>query len=716
MNPNSPDVTELMERIRQEARAHPWPNAHAPRETPGLELPLVADPLPAEVPPPRLASASQAAAEPPVRAVLADMAARARHKITVGGWLPRWLRPLARNQGGYNGILLEAVERLGEANQQLQEQIEVLRADLQAQTAWQSAWQGAWLKSLAQARESEREWMRAIEPYLLRGLAESEAHRRRAEQGESRLAQLDDQNHHTRNELDQLGVRAGYHEAHASSLDERLSHLQSQADEQAGRLHGTSAHADRLGEHVGNLQRQADSQDAHITEVHAHLDRSGEHLNQLSENLSALHKQVAAQDAHITEVHTHLDLSGQHLNQLGGQLGALQSQVAAQDAQISRLADHVGNLQKHADGQNQHNQGADRHLGSLQSHADDQNRHNEGVDARLRDLQRHADGQNEHNQRVDQHLGNLQIQTDHQGADIRRAEAQQALWQAATRQLDERQVADASYLKNQSGLLGRLVQRLLDPAENGAAGQAAAPDSPARPGDAAGEYHRHELDAFYLAFENRFRGSREAIMERARVHLRTLEDARVGGAESPVLDLGCGRGEWLEVLRERGFSAAGVDLNASMIEECRERGLEVTSADVLGFLRDLPDACRGGITAFHLIEHLPFRELVDFVRECHRVLQPGGVVIFETPNPENIVVGASEFWGDFTHQRPVPAESASFLVEQAGFVDVRIQPLHPVPEEPGDNSGPHSAVWERVHGLLYGPRDYAVVGTKACTS
>jgi hypothetical protein len=315
MNPNSPEVTELMERIRQEARAQLRQNGNAFGEAPRVELPALADPLPPlSLPPaPRLASADPAADWPPAWETLLDMVARARSKITVDTRLPGWLRPLFRNQGGYNGILLEAVERLTEANQQLQEQIEILRVDLQTQRAWQTAWHGAWLKEMAHARESERQWMRAVEPYLSRGVTESDAHRRRADRAESRLAEIEEQSRHARSDLEQLGVRASYHETHAGELDHRLSHLQSQVDEQAGRLAGAIPHVDRLGEQLGVLRKQADSQNAHIAEVHAQVDRLGHSVNQFAGQLGKLDERQAADAGYLK---SQLDLLGQLVQRL----------------------------------------------------------------------------------------------------------------------------------------------------------------------------------------------------------------------------------------------------------------------------------------------------------------------------------------------------------------------------------------------------------------
>jgi len=143
-----------------------------------------------------------------------------------------------------------------------------------------------------------------------------------------------------------------------------------------------------------------------------------------------------------------------------------------------------------------------------------------------------------------------------------------------------------------------------------------------------------------------------------------------------MLDLGCGRGEWLELASENGFTAEGVDLNAIMVAECKGRGFPITD-DALEYLRSLPAKSRGVITAFHLIEHLEFRMLVELLRESLRVLRPDGLAIFETPNPDNVLVGSNRFHSDPTHRHPLPKEYTSFLLRSVGFTDVVIRPLHP---------------------------------------
>lgn len=227
---------------------------------------------------------------------------------------------------------------------------------------------------------------------------------------------------------------------------------------------------------------------------------------------------------------------------------------------------------------------------------------------------------------------------------------------------------------------------------------------------------RDEHDQLYAAFEERFRGSREEIQDRQRVYLPLLTEARLGTTDRPVLDLGCGRGEWLELLRDHGLHARGVDCNRVFVSQCRERGLEVVEAELFEHLRAVPDASVGAVTAFHVAEHLPFDRLLALFDEVLRVLQPGGLLVFETPNPENLIVGACNFYVDPTHQHPIPPQTLKFLAEARGFIrtDVRRLNQHVLTRPFADDDVPPA--WKPLlayikHYFLAAP-DYALIGWK----
>lgn len=219
----------------------------------------------------------------------------------------------------------------------------------------------------------------------------------------------------------------------------------------------------------------------------------------------------------------------------------------------------------------------------------------------------------------------------------------------------------------------------------------------------------HLLDGFYTAFEDQFRGSREEIFARLKVYLPLLEKAEVGTPESPILDVGCGRGEWLELLRESGYTAKGLDLNRVMIDYCHSKGLDVLEGEVISYLRTLPDLSLGVVTGFHIIEHLSFPQLKNLLNEVTRVLKPGGLALFETPNPKNLVVGACNFYADPTHRNPLFPETVQFLLESQGLSNVQILYLHPVEGSPFDQQEAGSQL---LHNWFFCSRDYAVVGYK----
>ena len=246
-------------------------------------------------------------------------------------------------------------------------------------------------------------------------------------------------------------------------------------------------------------------------------------------------------------------------------------------------------------------------------------------------------------------------------------------------------------------------------ARDAAASPNAAPENaaPEAAGGAAGDAR---LANFYEAFEDRFRGARAAVKARHAVYLDDLRAAGAGTSERPVLDLGCGRGEFLELLGESGLQGAGVDANMVAVRTCQSLGLDAHEGDLLAVLGGCGDASRGAVTAFHVIEHLPLNTLIAVLDEARRVLAPGGVLILETPNPENLRVGAHSFWNDPTHRAPIPPEVARFMVEQRGFADAAIRRLHPYPEDEWlTDTRPER---DLLNMLLFGPQDYAVLAQR----
>ena len=181
-----------------------------------------------------------------------------------------------------------------------------------------------------------------------------------------------------------------------------------------------------------------------------------------------------------------------------------------------------------------------------------------------------------------------------------------------------------------------------------------------------------ELDIdshIYVQYENQFRGTRESIKNRLAFYLPYVSQL-YPIENAHVLDVGCGRGEWLEFLRERGIEAVGVDNNSSMVDYCHSIGLNVNYADCMSFLNDHSSGNYHAITAFQLIEHLRFKTMFHFFKLCYDALLPNGFVIFETPNNDNLLVAASLFHKDPTHVNKLTPDVIKFYLEQAGFTDV----------------------------------------------
>ncbi|MBA2112901.1 class I SAM-dependent methyltransferase [Bremerella alba] len=181
----------------------------------------------------------------------------------------------------------------------------------------------------------------------------------------------------------------------------------------------------------------------------------------------------------------------------------------------------------------------------------------------------------------------------------------------------------------------------------------------------------------YLLMQMFFRGPVDKIREEQREILDSIEvDESIHSL--PVWDLGCGRGELLQVLNEAGFRAVGIDKSALMIKKMKDLGLEALHGDAIDELQKTPDGSLCGITAFHVIEHMPFEVVLELLRASYQKLAPGGFLLLETPNPF-CFESLSFFHTDQTHVRPIQPYQLAFLVETAGFADTRLHFTAPVP-------------------------------------
>jgi O-antigen chain-terminating methyltransferase len=211
-------------------------------------------------------------------------------------------------------------------------------------------------------------------------------------------------------------------------------------------------------------------------------------------------------------------------------------------------------------------------------------------------------------------------------------------------------------------------------------------------------------ESVYLALENEFRGSQEGLEKKLSRYLPEIRKAPVLDGGRPGVDLGCGRGEWLALLRKNGISAMGVDSNQLMVDRCREQGIKAFHGDMIDYLLTVKSGSLPFVTGFHIMEHVNANTLLHLWREVRRVLAPGGLLLFETPNPENVQVSTYYFYLDPTHRKPIPPPLATFTLDTLGFKEIRIirasQYETPIFED------------TRLNDFFCAPLDYAVLGMK----
>jgi SAM-dependent methyltransferase len=207
----------------------------------------------------------------------------------------------------------------------------------------------------------------------------------------------------------------------------------------------------------------------------------------------------------------------------------------------------------------------------------------------------------------------------------------------------------------------------------------------------------------YFAFESRMRGSTESIRERQGPYVEDFREA------APVLDVGCGRGEFLALLREASVQARGVDVDHDMVAYARGEGLDVEQADAVEHLQGLEDGSLGGVFAAQLVEHLPAPTLVRLLDLAAAKLRPGGVLVAETINPLS-PLALRNYYADLTHAQPLVPETLELLARQAGFDNVELRYLNAPEERLVEPDDPVIAAnVSRLNELLFGPLDYAIV-------
>lgn len=180
-------------------------------------------------------------------------------------------------------------------------------------------------------------------------------------------------------------------------------------------------------------------------------------------------------------------------------------------------------------------------------------------------------------------------------------------------------------------------------------------------------------DDMYLAFEEKHRGSQTDVENKQRYYMDNFIKGKIDPESiGMVVDLGCGRGEWLTLIRENGYTGIGVDLNEASLQCCNANGVATAKMDVVEYLKTLPRESVKLLTSFQLVEHINTSRLIELFVEIGRVMRPGGLIIIETPNPVNVNVGASAFYLDPTHKRQIHPELLRFFAEENGLSDAEI--------------------------------------------
>jgi 2-polyprenyl-3-methyl-5-hydroxy-6-metoxy-1,4-benzoquinol methylase len=225
------------------------------------------------------------------------------------------------------------------------------------------------------------------------------------------------------------------------------------------------------------------------------------------------------------------------------------------------------------------------------------------------------------------------------------------------------------------------------------------------------EETRHTDDALFVDHASAFRGSRAEIKSRLAVYTPYVDEAFAATGRAPALDVGCGRGEWLELLKGQGIPANGFDWNRDLVEACREMGFDARQGEIPRILATIPDESLSIFSAFHVLEHVSFPDLLDIIDHAVRTLKPGGIAIFETPNPGNLFVSSNNFYMDPTHRHPLPSDLLAFVTEARGLCDLKVLPLSPYPEH-SRLTGSECPAVQFINDHFYGPQDYGIVGFK----
>lgn len=226
-----------------------------------------------------------------------------------------------------------------------------------------------------------------------------------------------------------------------------------------------------------------------------------------------------------------------------------------------------------------------------------------------------------------------------------------------------------------------------------------------------------DINIDYFEFENRFRGSREEVKKRQKIYLEYFT------GQDNVLDIGCGRGEFVELLNDNNINAKGIEINKKFVEYCQTLNLPVEESEALFYLGSQDDNSLGGIFLSQVVEHLTPNELIELLDLAYKKLKPGAYLVAETVNPRSLSVYINSFYMDFDHKKPVHPFTIHFIMEKIGYGEIAIRYSSPNPEEvkipqlKGDggaitNLKEFNEGIERLNDVLFGFQDYAIIGRR----
>ena len=222
-------------------------------------------------------------------------------------------------------------------------------------------------------------------------------------------------------------------------------------------------------------------------------------------------------------------------------------------------------------------------------------------------------------------------------------------------------------------------------------------------------------NSFYAKYEDTFRGSEKIVKKRLQYYINKIKNIK-SSDKNFILDVGCGRGEFVDLLIKNNFHAKGIDINSIAVQQAVDNNLPVENADLFAFLNKRKENSLAAVSAFHVIEHLRHNDLISFFRLAFDKIQPSGKLLLETPNMLNLFVAACDFYKDPTHIRPLHPATLQFYLQEIGFKKVEVNFLHPFSEKEGlkilKSASATNSNFKKLNELIFGARDCSIIAEK----